>query len=147
MPERFELGSGILDWERTERVTDRYGFVFLVQEDEMDRVEEKVDLDQSLANRKGRLIALVRETRKSRHVGDLFHEIYPQTPEVGEEIVLGEGVLVFDDEGGVGVCPEDKRPKWWLNVRNLYRAHEQTVTLFFEEDPQNPCPQGIDSPH
>jgi len=138
MPERFEIGTGVLDWEREERVSDRYGFVFLDQQNEMDRdIGDKVELDQSRANRRGRLIAVVRETRRSRHVGDIFHEIYPQTPEVGEEIVLGEGVLVFGDDGGVGVFPEDKRPTWWLNVRNLYRAHEQTVTLFFEEDRPN----------
>jgi len=138
MPERFELGTGVLNWERDERVTDRYGFVFLDQQDEMDRgIGDKVELDLSRANRRGRLIAVVRETRRSRHVGDIFHEIYPQTPEVGEEIVLGEGVLIFDDDGNVGTIPDDKRPTWWLNVRNLYRAHEQTVTLFFEEDPPN----------
>ena len=135
MPERFELGTGVLNWERDERVNDRYGFVFLDQQEEMDRdIGDKVELDQSRVNHRGRLIAVVRETRKSRHVGDLFHKIYPQTPEVGEEIVLGEGILVFDDDGNIGTLPDDKRRTWWMNVHNLYRAHEQTVTLFFEED-------------
>lgn len=34
----------------------------------------------------------------------------------------------------VGLKPEDGRKTDWLNPHNLYRAHEQTVRLYFEEN-------------
>ena len=51
---------------------------------------------------------------------------------VGERIVLGEGTL-FYYEKGVGLRPEDGRDELWLDIHALYRAHNQTVTLIFEE--------------
>ena len=102
---------------------------------------EDLDLSALKDGDKGRLVAVVTETRRSTHAGDWSRGIYPETPEVGEEILLGEGKLFFDFfdtvELGriptVGLRPEQDPHDSWLDVRMLYRAHEQTVELYFEE--------------
>ena len=81
----------------------------------------------------GRLVAIVRETRKSRHIGDVVHGVAPITPQVGQEIVLGEGMLFFRGYESVGVQPVNYRHTLWLDIEALYNVHEQTVTLFFDE--------------
>lgn len=124
-----EIGAGVLTWSPGERVSDRYGTVYLLT---MLDSSETVRLAKTTEGKPGRLIALVRETRRSRHIGDLFHGVFPKIPEVGQKVVLGEGTLFFQDEL-VGVRPDDGRHTQWLNLRALYQVHEQTVTLFFEE--------------
>ena len=125
-----ELGTGVLNWDKGERISDRYGMVMLF--DQPDPVRKAIRLNRSKVGKRGRLIAVVRETRESPHIGDLFHGIYPSTPDIGEEIVLGDGILFFFGES-VGVLPQDRREYFWLNIHSLYRVHNQTVTLFFEE--------------
>ncbi|HMN19582.1 MAG TPA: hypothetical protein PKA31_03245 [Candidatus Moranbacteria bacterium] len=128
-----ELGTGILNWNGAERRSDRYGSVMLYVSLEN---EEPIHLVQVKAGKRGRLIAIVKETRQSRHIGDLFHGVFPKTPKVGQKITLGEGTLFF--EGNVvGLQPDDGRDTQWLDMRALYNAHEQTVALCFEEFPAN----------
>lgn len=122
------LGIGILNWDRGERVSDRYGFVKLFTSV---GIEETLLFDEDHKDRKGRLVAKVIETRKSDHIGDLFHGVFPVTPDVGESIILGEGMLAVDDDA-VGLKPEDGRESMWLDIWKLYRAHLQTVELYFE---------------
>jgi len=55
---------------------------------------------------------------------------------VGEMVILGEGTLRFEGNG-VGLLPDDGRTTLWLNIPALYRVHNQTVTLFFEQSPLN----------
>lgn len=127
-----ELGAGILGWPRDERVTDRYGAVNLCTGGGMAK------LDASYADKRGRLVAIVTESRVSSHVGDFFRGLGPGVPpKVGERIVLNEqpGSLFFDECGNVGVEPDDGRRHDWLNPKALYRAHDQTVRLVFEEAP------------
>jgi len=129
-----ELGTGVLNWDRGERVSDRYGIVHL-QTNADPNQDERVPLTviQECAGKCGRLIALVKETRESYHIGDLHHNVYPTTPQSGTAIVLGTGILFFDAGNSVGLEPTDGRKKLWLDIRSLYRAHHQTVTLCFEE--------------
>jgi hypothetical protein len=126
------IGKGVLTWQRAERIMDRYG---TVQLDDFPGEEGKMTplriLDTCIGA-KGRLIAVALETRKSFHVGDLFHGIVPSTPAIGEEIVLGEGFLFYEGDTFVGLRPEDSRETLWLDINKLYRAHDQTVELFFE---------------
>jgi len=122
------IGVGVLNWDRSERVCDRYGSVNLSRTVESER---KIALTV-LEGRHGRIIAEVRETRESRHIGDMFRGAYPQKPKIGERIVLGEGT-VFGQAGSVGLRPDDGREDLWLDIHALYRAHEQTVALVFEE--------------
>ena len=123
-----ELGTGVLDWEREERISDRYGVIKLF--DQPGEGKRPIRL-RHLTEAHGRLVAVVREARDSPHIGDLFHRIFPSKPEVGEQITLGEGTLFFDADG-VGLMPDDGRETLWLDIRSLYRVHNQTVTLFFD---------------
>lgn len=126
-----EIGTGVLTWSPGERISDRYGTVYLLTALDSG---ETVTLTKTKEGKRGRLIALVLETRQSRHIGDLFHRVRPETPRVGQPIVLGEGTLFFQDEL-VGMHPDDGRESLWLDLRALYQAHEQTVTLLFDELP------------
>ncbi|TSC81145.1 MAG: phosphoadenosine phosphosulfate reductase [Parcubacteria group bacterium Gr01-1014_19] len=128
-----ELGTGVLSWNKSERVSDRYGSVILTPSPDN---EKSISLIQVNAGRRGRLVVIVKETRQSRHIGDLFHGVFPKTPKVGQKITLGEGSLFFED-GGVGLHPDDGRGTQWLDICALYKAHEQTVTLCFEELPNS----------
>lgn len=124
-----EIGTGVLDWHREERISDRYGMVMLF--DRPDQPRRAIRLRRGNEGKHGRLIAIVRETREPSHIGDLFHGISPSKPTPDEIIVLGEGRLFFFVDA-VGLFPNDNRATLWLDVHALYRVHNQTVTLFFE---------------
>ncbi|OIM94091.1 hypothetical protein BLN97_12520 [Bradyrhizobium elkanii] len=94
-----------------------------------------VEAARAFEGRRGDLVAVVKETRESTHIGDLFRGVSPRTPEVGQIIALGSGTLIIEPapEGGVmvGLRPDDGRDSDWLRIRALYDAHEQTVDLHF----------------
>lgn len=135
------LGAGILTWSPSERRTDRYGTVWLMNDGHTSESEGDPDnlLDEAAINtaasRTGRLVAKVVESRQSTHIGDLFHGFFPSIPDRGEIIELGEGVafVEVDSYAGnmIGLKPEDDRAGFWLDPRALYRAHEQLVELRF----------------
>jgi hypothetical protein len=134
------IGKGILTWDKSERVSDRYGYVWLMDYgDSLSATHKAAPITGKKLNGKfGTLTARVLETRESTHIGDLFHRVYPRTPQKGAEIKLGEGYLCFDedeDHESVGLKPADRRDTMWLNIRSLYDVHEQTVELIFT--PQN----------
>jgi hypothetical protein len=58
--------------------------------------------------------------------------VYLSASDVGEEIVLSDGIPFFFGES-VDVLPRDRREYFWLNIHSLYRVHNQTITTFFEE--------------
>lgn len=122
------LGEGRLNWRPSERVSDRYGSVGLWERGK--EVGEFLPIAPVVEGR-GRLVAEVLEARQSSHMGDFFRGFFPETPEVGERIVLGEG-LVFFEEGHVGLYPEDERESDWLDPKMLYRTHDQDVRLIFK---------------
>ena len=124
-----EIGTGVLDWDREERISDRYGMVMLFDRPHPPR--KAIRLRRSNEGKHGRLVAVVRETREPSHVGDLFHGISPSKPTVDEIVVLGEGRLFFFVDA-VGLFPDDNRATLWLDIHTLYRVHNQTITLIFE---------------
>lgn len=126
-----EIGTGVLDWEREERISDRYGLLELFL-----RPGELVTLNRIAQPLHGKLFAVVREVRRSSHIGDLFHGVKPSMPEVGDRIQLGTGTIFFEDEA-VGLMPDDGRSTLWMNIHALYRVHNQTVTLYFEESTES----------
>jgi len=128
-----ELGTGVLIWNVAERRSDRYGSVMLLSSPDS---EQPIPLVQVKAGKRGRLVAIVKKTRRSRHIGDLFHGVFPKTPKMGQKITLGEGMLFFENNE-VGLQPDDGRDTQWLDMRALYNVHEQTVTLCFEKLPTN----------
>jgi hypothetical protein len=125
-----EIGTGVLDWDRKERISDRYGSVMLL--DRPQSYQKPLGLCLSNEGKHGRLLAMVREIRESAHIGDLFHGVYPSKPDVGDIILLGEGTLFFSADR-VGLLPDDNRSSLRLDIYGLYRVHNQTVTLFFDE--------------
>lgn len=138
------LGTGILNWSRSERVTDRYGTVHLTQEAMVDPMNGNlgyVPMDtRPYVHKHGNLVAIVKQNRHTPHCGDLFRGIYPPDPPVaiGTQLTLGSGTLFeeINDDGGfcVGLKPDKKRDSDWLDPEVLYQLHNQTVELYFVED-------------
>lgn len=142
------LAEGELNWRKAERVSDRYGAIHIqtggfyartLYDLESDLPVEYATFDEAPVGMIGRLLAEVTVTRDSYHIGDSYHEIEPTTPEVGEIIILGEGELFVETDNeeripSIGVKPDDDREAEWMDIRSLYRAHSQTVKLYFEPD-------------
>src|SRR5262245_59579085 len=89
------LGTGRLTWDRMERVSDRYGFVYLMEYGDSMSPHKLAPLTipKEHLGKRGSFMAHVIETRQSTHIGDLFRKIFPVTPKVGDDIMLGYGVL------------------------------------------------------
>jgi hypothetical protein len=139
------IGKGILSWTRYERIGDRHGIVFLMQDGQTSETPERNGVRlkyHNLHGSKGKLIAKVIGQRNSKHIGDLFRGLFSETPELHEMIELGEGELFFEEFKGssaiydcVGLKPDDGRESDWLDPEKLYRAHEQLVELYFQPQP------------
>jgi len=132
---KVKVGTGIFGWPPYERKSDRYGFFFL--DSGKACLETKNVL--GLVGRRVRLSAVVIEARDSKHVGDLFHGIFPSRPSVGEVVDMGTGTLSLGPKSDgtqgemvIGLVPEDGREYFWIDPRKLYRLHDQTVELWAE---------------
>lgn len=138
----MKIGFGVLTWDRDERVSNRYGSVALVTApyDSEDVCTRDLALSEmaGLVGERVRLWAVVTETRKSGHIGDLFLGVEPSTPEVGEAIELGVGLFALERSSwdistpNIVLVPGDDRAELWMDPRKLYRAHDQTVELHAE---------------
>lgn len=130
----IDLGTGVLSWPAAERRSDRYGTVMLCT-DAGETTSGYVNPAARPVGQRGRLVAEVLETRESFHIGDMFRGFYPETPAVGETVVLGDGTFFVEstDWGAVlmGLRPDDSRHSDWLDPKALYRTHDQTVRLTF----------------
>lgn len=134
------IGRGRLTWDASERRCDRYGYVYLINSG--DSLSSGTDYAAMVVRPKhvglrATLRAKVTEARQSTHIGDLFHGVFPTTPEVGDIITLGTGLLSkgrnCDGRLTVGLKPfDDERETMWLDIKALYRCHEQTVELMYE---------------
>ena len=126
----FILGNGRVNWDTAERRSDRYGSIRLYASD-----DSNVVLDPgSFLEQFGQLKAVVLEVRRSQHIGDFVRGLSPSTPDIGECITLGEGYLfTFDDNRAIGVMPRDDRNEDWMYPQALYRIHDQTVQLEFDQ--------------
>lgn len=94
---RAFLGRGYITFNGIERRSDRYGTVRLFDGDDNVFLES-----QEYEGKLGRLVAVIVETRKCDHIGDVHRKIYPpkQLHPVGSEFVLGpEGELFFEHFG------------------------------------------------
>jgi len=124
------IGTGILSWPSAERISGRYGCMNLRRDLNDDFF---IKLKRNLSGRCGTLVAVVKETRSSGHVGDFFRGLRPSTPKIGERIELGTGTIFYDDHKTIGLRPGDGRGSDWLDPRKLYRLHDQTIKLYFVE--------------
>ena len=142
MAKAILLGIGHLTWCSTERRSDRYGSVFLLNPSEGDGGAsggaDEGGVSIPVQEGYGQLVAKVVEPRESQHIGDLFHNIFPSLPKKGERIVLGSGMAFSRtdyEREMVGVKPIDGRTTWWLNPKNLFRAHSSIVELYWIPKP------------
>ena len=130
------LGHGAFSWNPAERIADRYGTFFLFNYDKTDDPTPHLDsvIIESLNGSFGSLKAKIVSTRTSSHIGDIFRQIKPQTPQVGEEFLIGTGYLFSDRLQGeycIGLRPKVARATDWLDPHVLYKCHHQTVDIFF----------------
>ncbi len=135
--------EGVFTWPSAERRSDRYGVVTVDRQGCQVLLDVAVSCDVAalrlMAGRRVRVTAHVVEVRTSGHIGDIFRELFPTTPAVGEEHLLGEGVLFLEELEwspigvGLGLLPEDGRSTDWFDPRLLYRLHDQTVLLLVED--------------
>jgi hypothetical protein len=132
------IATGVVAWHPGERVSDRYGTIFLRETPDGGAI---VPLPDTFDGQNGTLIACIREARRSPHIGDLFRGLRPPEEPLasGTEVRLGTGVLFREDledgEGvAIGVQPDDGREYDWLDPEALYQVHHQTVDLFFEPE-------------
>lgn len=133
--QKVVVGIGRLTWNKSERICDRYGFVYLMEFGDSRSIGEppvvQPHFEAQHINTCVTLVAKVVEARQSTHIGDLFHGVYPRMPSVGQEIVLGSGLLKVQGNH-IGAAPfDDDRETMWLDIRALYDAHEQTVELSY----------------
>lgn len=149
--EPHHVGFGILTWDGQERRSDRYGSVHLVDADYDQTVKGATwfdpDVIAAMVGKRVHMTCRVIRSRPSGHVGDLFHGIVPTTPDVGEVVDLGVGVLDvdvvdWDVNPGFVLRPNDGRAKLWMDPRRLYRLHDQTVALYLTvtDEPCSPVP-------
>jgi hypothetical protein len=137
------LGEGVLHRIRGERVTERWGTVYLAPD--AGSTERSVRLARAPEGAHGMLVACVTATRVAGyiHVGDHLAGIQ-SLPAVGEEVTLGTGTLFTVRLGRknlVGLAPDDGREKRWLSKDAISRCHSQTVRLEFR-----PGPEGTQDP-
>jgi len=133
MTKKIILGTGVLNWNRDERVTDRYGTVKLYKGARPDH-DKEVPLVQTKGY--GKLCATVLETRDSYHQGDWIRGLSPGGAKMGMTVVLGTGTIFSEGISVVGLAPLKKRYSDWLNPRSLYKLHHQTVSLWFVPMPK-----------
>lgn len=136
MGEQIILGKGPISWQKSERISNRYGAVGLFTENSgNERIADKVthyrDNIKNNIGKKGKLVCEILETRESTYIGDMFHGVYPKMPNVGDIIELGEGTLFIEGDNAIGLKPDDGRTTLWMDINKLYNVHEQTVNLYF----------------
>lgn len=145
------IGTGIFGWCSSERHSQRYGSVHLADAPYEGAARAEVYYDEAtLARWQGervRLTARVTESRPSAHAGDLALNIAPRQPAAGGEIDLGVGRLQvktgYDGMPDIVLAPGDSREHFWIDPRQLYRLHDQTVEIYAEltTDDFSPAPE------
>lgn len=136
-----KIASGVFGWDSGERRSNRYGSIQIRSSPYDGNVVATATFNRkamdALTGKRVRLACSVVETRASGHIGDAFLKIKPSTPTVGDVIELGVGVLFvadgYDGLPEIGLMPEDGRRELWIDPRQLYRLHDQTVDLYAEE--------------
>lgn len=126
------IGTGQLTWQRHERISDRYGSVWLMTQGT--EAPEPITVPK---NGIGTIYARVIEPIPSDHIGDMFHGYRQrELPANGVKVPLGYGSVFTEQNNGItsiGVRPIDKRRTDWLNPVALYNLHNSVVELTWEK--------------
>lgn len=146
----MKIAHGVFTWDGQERRSDRYGAIHLANRPYdgtggITKVHHEIEQLSKLRGKRVHVTCVVLESRKSGHVGDLSHQIFPTQPEVGETIDLGVGYLFLEEgyDGTPDIClhPEDGRKVFWMDPHKLYRLHDQTVDIFIEKTSEECSPR------
>ena len=136
-PNSILIGRGKLTWMKSERVSDRYGAVWLMDNDS-DSLSPGPDKPQPMwfppPDQRGQLIAHVIDAYESTHIGDSFRGIAPTTPTTGDIFILGTGRASKETVLNINtflITPTKPRDSDWLNPRALYNCHESIVELIW----------------
>lgn len=138
------LGSGLLDWRRMERQTNRWGTIHLFVLGNEKRVAH---LDRHDIGKQGTLCARLCYIRQTHYTDNVEVRNLIGLPVLNLDTqrmyVLGEGILFFEevnelgdlDEPGwsVGVEPSGRENNW-LKSDVLLALQGQYVEIFFEEE-------------
>lgn len=144
-----KLAFGVFGWCSTERRSNRYG-AFTITDAPFSDVkvaDSQVDVStiESLVGKRVKLTLVAEEIRPSEHLGDMHYKLKPSTPEKGEVIDLGVGILGLGKtsygEYAIALSPGDGRTQLWIDPRKFYVAHDQTVTVFAEETTEDFSPR------
>lgn len=131
----YFIGQGSLNWNGGERISDRYGYIGLFDENNEDHLMDFSEESKKLKGRHGSFRVEVVEYRRSDHIGDLFRGFSPEKPDK-ETYMLGTGTLSFTTIGEweyIGLVPDDGRSDNWLDPEVLYKVHTSIVKLYFVE--------------
>ena len=102
------LGTGLVSWPNSERISDRYGMITLFRPGEgpsevgLQPLPWQADIN-ALEGKRGAFVAVLN----------------------GQELDLGAGTFFTEPAWGttyVGLKPDDGREEQWLNVDNLYKV-------------------------
>lgn len=131
------VGRGKLTWMKSERVSDRYGAVWLMSNNDSSLTPHE-PTPQPLwlppATQLGSLYAKVIDARESTHIGDFFRGIVPKTPKNGDIFLLGTGTASVESVININtflLTPTEPRDSDWLNPLALYNCHESIVELIW----------------
>lgn len=136
------IAKGEFGWDKSERVSNRYGAVMVTDHNETSKIINKDKIEDNIGN-KGKLKATVIKGKKSGHIGDIVCGLYQNTiPEEGETYDLGSGELFIEENCStaeesqymdpIGIKPEDYQNKnHWLDSEVLYDINDCIVKLEF----------------
>jgi hypothetical protein len=122
------LGEGVLNWQREERICNRYGAVHLETRAGSDTFAAFRNIP---AGQPGVLVARILENGEPGFMA-VGREL--PLPEPGTVVMLGMGVLFRESPDGipsVGVEPQDGRRENWMDPDTLAVVHQQVVRLEF----------------
>jgi len=124
----IELGEGVLGWHPNERKTRRFGTVSLFKGL---TGNERIIFPRYRGFYK--LGATVIEARPSRFKSETiqFTDGKPEKLRNGQQAILGDGELFYEDPYCIGIKPRIDIPNGcWLTVKSLVQLQDQTVKLF-----------------
>lgn len=136
------IAHGCFSWDGYERRSARYGS-FVLHSSSYDGSEVATPFHDfnrltALLDQKVKVVVKVLATRQSGHIGDMSLAIEPSMPEVGQEFVLGVGILQMgscswdNSVPEIRLQPADGRQEFWMDPAIFYKLHDQTVDLFIE---------------
>lgn len=134
-----KIAQGIFCWDATERRSDRYG-CFYVNDSSYDGkktlIQKVYPSSKKFDGKRVKITIKVLENRPSGHIGDAFLGLVPDPLAAGKTLELAIGTLRivknYDGNPAFEVHPDKSRETFWIDPRNFYKLHDQTVEVHAE---------------